>query len=89
MITGKMDKCYLHLHKPKLQYVSLPMDAIQGDTDCLEYGRGCPEASRSLCVASNSLKFVIANQHSNSFSMTLWSMCDDYRCREEATLDVG
>ena len=89
MITGKMDKCYLHLHKPKLQYVSLHVDPIWGDPDWLEYGQGCPKASLSLCVAGSSLKFVIVNQHSNSFSMTLWSMCDDYRCREEATLDVG
>ncbi|KAL6658280.1 hypothetical protein ACP70R_003866 [Stipagrostis hirtigluma subsp. patula] len=73
-----------------LQYVPLPVDPVQGNPEDCDYGRGCPEASRSLCVAHGIIKFVAVNtrERSSGFSITVWSLSRAYTWIEDATLDA-
>ncbi|OEL20051.1 hypothetical protein BAE44_0018930, partial [Dichanthelium oligosanthes] len=73
--------------EPVLQYVPLPVDPVQGDPYDSDYGRGYPEASRSLCDTHCGIKFVNINQYGSSFSITLWSLCKDQTWTVDATLD--
>jgi hypothetical protein len=88
MIIGNMGKGGLP-QKLDLRYVPLPVDPVRRNPDDSDYGRGCPEASRSLCVSDDTLKFVIVNQNGSNFSINMWSMCEDYTWREKATLDAA
>ncbi|EEE54024.1 hypothetical protein OsJ_00691 [Oryza sativa Japonica Group] len=75
--------------EPVLWYVPLPVDPVAD----IDRGRGCPQASRSLCATHHGIKFVNVNQHggssSRSFSITLWSWHEDQTWREDATLDAA
>uniref|UniRef100_A0A0E0MSF8 DUF1618 domain-containing protein n=1 Tax=Oryza rufipogon TaxID=4529 RepID=A0A0E0MSF8_ORYRU len=76
--------------EPVLWYVPLPVDPVAD----IDRGRGCPQASRSLCATHHGIKFVNVNQHggsssSRSFSITLWSWREDQTWREDATLDAA
>lgn len=77
----------IDLQEPVLRYVPLPVDPVQGNTYDNDYGRGCPAASRSICNTHHGIKFVSINQRGSSFSISLWSLCQE-KWREDATLDA-
>ncbi|BAD72215.1 unknown protein [Oryza sativa Japonica Group] len=85
--------------EPVLWYVPLPVDPVDGNPYDIDRGRGCPQASRSVCATHHGIKFVNVNQHgggsssssssSRSFSITLWSWREeDQTWGEDATLDA-
>ncbi|EEE54028.1 hypothetical protein OsJ_00696 [Oryza sativa Japonica Group] len=72
---------------------------VDGNPYDIDRGRGCPQASRSVCATHHGIKFVNVNQHgggsssssssSRSFSITLWSWREeDQTWGEDATLDA-
>ncbi|CAN6348162.1 unnamed protein product [Urochloa humidicola] len=74
--------------EPVLRYVSLPVDPVQENPYHSDYGRGNPEATRSLCNTRRGIKFVSIEQCGAGFSITLWSLCENQTWREDATLDA-
>ncbi|WVZ65307.1 hypothetical protein U9M48_014695 [Paspalum notatum var. saurae] len=73
---------------PVLRYVPLPVDPVLGNPYHGDYGRGCPEATRSLCATNHGIKFVsVNNTHGN---ITLFSLLENNQTwREDATLDFA
>ncbi|CAD6257860.1 unnamed protein product [Miscanthus lutarioriparius] len=55
---------------PRLRYVPLPVDRV-GDPEDIEFGgRGCPKASRHVCVTRHGVKFVsVDSQHWSNFGV--------------------
>uniref|UniRef100_A0A0E0JER5 DUF1618 domain-containing protein n=1 Tax=Oryza punctata TaxID=4537 RepID=A0A0E0JER5_ORYPU len=75
--------------EPALWYVPLPVDPVLGNPYDSDRGRGCPEASRNVCATHHGIKFVNVNQCGGSFSITLWSWCEDETWRKDAALDAA
>jgi len=87
---------------PKHRYVPLPVYSTPTYVDEEEPfdGRGCPEASRSVCVTRSGVKFVIVDtqrissfglgcvrEWKSSFRITTWSFReDDHTWRRDATV---
>ncbi|TVT97820.1 hypothetical protein EJB05_56904, partial [Eragrostis curvula] len=85
---------------PELRFVPLPVDMTDENPEDPEYGRGCPQASRSVCATHSGIKFVSVDHKETSsfgvgklkrwrhtFRITTWSLRDDdYRWRREAKL---
>jgi hypothetical protein len=87
---------------PRLRYVPLPVDRVSDPEDPEWGSRGCPKASRRVCVTRYGVKFVsIDSQHwsnfgvwnhhvltwSHRFRITTWSLREhDYTWRKDATM---
>jgi len=77
------------LQESVLRYVPLPVDPVQDNPYDNDYGRGCPGASRSVCNTHHGIKFVSVNKHGSSFSIKLWSLCENEKWKEDATMDAA
>ncbi|TVU03788.1 hypothetical protein EJB05_50665, partial [Eragrostis curvula] len=101
MIVADMSSCSENNKKPappELRFVLLPVDMTDENPEDPEYGRGCPQASRSVCATHSGIKFVSVDQKEtssfgagklkrwrNTLRITTWSLRDDdYRWRREA-----
>ena len=67
----------------------LLVDPVQDNPYDNDYGRGCPGASRSVCNTHHGIKFVSVNKHGSSFSIKLWSLCENEKWKEDATMDAA
>ncbi|TVU01033.1 hypothetical protein EJB05_53514, partial [Eragrostis curvula] len=74
---------------PELRFVPLPLDMTNENPEDFEWGRGCPEASRSVCATRSGIKFVSVDHQEissfgigkmkrwrHTFRITTWSLRD-------------
>uniref|UniRef100_A0A0E0MDA9 DUF1618 domain-containing protein n=1 Tax=Oryza punctata TaxID=4537 RepID=A0A0E0MDA9_ORYPU len=76
---------------PELWYVTLPVEPIRGNPEHPDFDRGCPGATRNVCVSGSRIKFIIIDGVAGkSFgSIKIWSLSKICCWREQAVLTAA